>query len=427
MPEGATKENPSRAGIVMELPSLGADMDHGTLLEWYVGPGDRVDRGSIVALVSTDKADVDVEIWQAGTVAELLVELGVELPVGAPILRLAAEGEEPGEADITAPPPSAEQSPAAPMAVPAPIPATATEAGVTPATAAGPPPAGAAPTSSRNDAGASPLARAAARAADIDLATIPGSGPGGAVLARDVEIHRLAATSLTEEVPAPARSRAQSMRTAIATRMATANREIPHYYLQHDVDMGPALAWLQARNADRPITDRILTAALLLKATAIAAAAVPELNGFWLDERFEPAPTVDLAVVVALRGGGLVTPKIANADQLDIEGVMTELGTIVANARRGTLRSSWLGQAGLTVSSLGDRGVDRLDGVIFPPQVALVGFGGIRKRPWIADDNVVARPLITISLAADHRASDGVIGSRFLSRIADYLDHPEES
>lgn len=99
---------------------------------------------------------------------------------------------------------------------------------------------------------------------------------------------------------------------------------------------------------------------------------------------------------------------------------------MVTDARRGTLRSSWLGQAGLTVSSLGDRGVDRLDGVIFPPQVALVGFGGIRTRPWVVDDAVVARSLITVSLAADHRASDGATGSRFLTRLADYLDDPED-
>lgn len=246
------------------------------------------------------------------------------------------------------------------------------------------------------------------------------------MLARDVEaLASMAPDAVGEPVPTGVRP-ATSMRRAIASRMATANREIPHYYLQHDVDMGPALAWMEERNADRPVAARLLPAALLLKATAAAAATAPELNGFWIDDRFQPADSVDLAMVVSLRGGGLVTPKITDADLLDTDGVMAVLRTIVTNARRGKLRSSWLSPAGLTVSSLGDRGVDRLDGVIFPPQVALVGFGGIRARPWVVDGAVVARPLVTISLAADHRASDGALGSRFLSHIAHSLEHPEE-
>ncbi|MCP3988865.1 MAG: 2-oxo acid dehydrogenase subunit E2 [Actinomycetia bacterium] len=398
-------------------------MEYGTLLEWYVAPGDTVERGSVVALVSTDKADVDIEIWQSGTVIEQLVELGIEIPVGTPILRL-------GLVIVgTTPTPETKAKTGAPTVV------TDTRPVVE-----GPPSGVSAPSSrsitlpSQGEiVAASPLARAEAAKAGIHLRTVTGSGPEGAVLARDVEAYRLAPPLTDVEevrvgvVAPPAADRAATMRQAIAARMASANREIPHYYLEHDVDLGPALAWLEERNASRSIADRVLPAALLLSAAAAATAAMPDLNGFWVEDHFQPAPTIDLAVVVALRGGGLVTPKITAADQLTLDEMMAALTTIVTAARRGALRSSWLEGAGLTITNLGDRGVDRVSGVIFPPQVALVGFGGVRQRPWVVDGAVVARPVLTVSLAADHRASDGIVGSRFLSIIADHLQRPEES
>ncbi|MGI9612933.1 MAG: dihydrolipoamide acetyltransferase family protein [Acidimicrobiales bacterium] len=399
--------------FVVELPSLGADMDVGTLLEWYVAPGDRVVRGDAIALVSTDKADVDVEIWQSGTVEELLTETGVELVVGTPILRLEVSRSRPTTPQ--APPPAHRTE------VPQP---TAQPDRSRPATH------GKGSDDHRTVVPASPYARVAAAEAGIDLAVVVGSGPGGAVLARDVERHRADQAEPAVPVVRPTErgttDRAASMRRAIATKMAVANRDIPHYYIEHDVDLAPALAWLETRNATRPITDRVLPAALLLSAVAAATAATPQLNGYWMDDRFEPATAVDLAVVVSLRAGGLVTPKIASADQLSIDETMAALNEIVTAARSGALRSSWLAEAGLTVSSLGDRGADRLSGVVFPPQVALVGAGGIRDRPWVVDGAVVARPILTLSLAADHRASDGIIGSRFLTSIAERLEKPEE-
>lgn len=416
--EAPSAASANDAGFVFELPSLGADMDVGTLLEWHVAPGDLVERGDVIALVSTDKADVDVEIWHSGTVEELLADTGVELGVGTPILRLQASS-----------------SPPAPTRAPAPT--HRVEASQPPA----PPPPPASPDRSRPDiraqesggravVAASPYARVAAAEAGIDLAAVVGSGPGGAVLARDVERHCAEQTELAVPVVRATErgttDRTASMRRAIASKMAVANRDIPHYYIQHDVDLAPALAWLEVRNASRPITDRVLPAALVLSAVAAATADTPQLNGYWIDDRFEPATGVDLAVVVSLRAGGLVTPKIASADQLSIDELMAALNQIVTAARSGALRSSWLADAGLTVSSLGDRGADRLSGVVFPPQVALVGAGGIRDRPWVVDGAVVARPIVTLSLAADHRASDGIIGSRFLTSIAERLEQPEE-
>lgn len=405
---------------VFSLPSLGADMERGTLLEWYVKPGDVVESGSVVALVSTDKADIDVEIWQSGTVAELLIDLDAEVPVGTPMLRF--DGPRPGSAEPNsyggdAEPPDAESA--------------ESPVGVEPVRAT-PPTHRPSEEPRVKTVRASPYARRLASEKGVNLAAVTGTGPGSAVLARDVE----ALSGVTGKLPKPQAEseperagdgRNRRMRQAIAERMTTANRDIPHYYLEHDVDLGTALAWLERHNRSRPVTERVLPAALAIKATALAAADVPELNGFWRNGRFEPAPGVDVAVVVSLRGGGLVTPKIPNADRLGLDEVMAELSTIVTAARRGSLRSSWMTDAGITLTNLGDRGVDRVNGVIFPPQVALVGIGGIRSRPWIVDGVVVARPVVTVSLAADHRASDGVIGSRFLTLMAEHLHNPEDS
>jgi pyruvate dehydrogenase E2 component (dihydrolipoamide acetyltransferase) len=477
-PAGATLDQPALAGgsgedptVVFALPSLGADMELGTVLEWYVQPGDEVERGSVVALVATEKADIDVEIWQEGTVTDLLIDVGIEIPVGTPMLRLTSPDAGPGGRPAAAPPapsppvatPSAPATTAAPTALaaatpraepPAPAEALApAEAAVPPRPApehrrspsAGPVSPGTTvagadvprprPTGSPRPRGdvipASPLARGMAAERNLDLGSIPGSGPGGAIVARDVE--RAAASMPAAAPPSATTPRARGaeregdpMRRAIAARMAKANQEIPHYHLDLDLDLAPALAWLEDHNATLSVAERVLPAVVLLKATAAAATAVPELNGYWVDDRFEPATGVDLAVAISLRRGGLVTPVITGVDERSIDEIMAVLKEMVTAARTGSLRSSWMISAGLTVTNLGDRGVDRVGGVIFPPQVSLVGFGRVRQRPWVVDGAIEPRPIVTATLAADHRATDGAVGSRFLHALADHLQNPEE-
>jgi pyruvate dehydrogenase E2 component (dihydrolipoamide acetyltransferase) len=219
----------------------------------------------------------------------------------------------------------------------------------------------------------------------------------------------------------PGGDRQAAMRQAIAIRMEKANRDIPHYHLDLDVELAGPLGWLERHNRSRPIGDRVLPAALFLRATALAAVQVPELNGHWVDGGFNPADEVNLGVVISLRRGGLLTPAIVAAETLDIDETMAVLRAMVAGARSGAVRSSWMVEASLTVTNLGDNGADRVAGVIFPPQVALVGFGRIRERPWVIDGQVLARPVVTVSLAADHRATDGATGSRFLTALAKAL------
>jgi pyruvate dehydrogenase E2 component (dihydrolipoamide acetyltransferase) len=397
------------------MPSLGADMDEGRVIEWRVAPGDTVHRGDLIAVVETEKSDIDIEIWHDGIVEEFLVEVGQLVDVGTPIARLRKVGAEVGAHVDTAP--ATEQPDASKPAEPAPAPASA------PAPAPG------------DRIPASPLARRLAAEQGIDLRSLSGTGPGGAVIEADVIAASAAAqvadgaggptTAAPPATPAPRRS-PDTMRSLIAERMTIANREIPHYYLSRDLDVGTLETWLAERNERRPIAERILPAACYIRAVALAAARHRELNGFWIGDHFEPAESVNVAMAISLRRGGLVTPHIERADERTLDEVMAALGELVAAARTGNLRASWMTGATITITHLGDTGADLVHGVISPPQVALVGFGRSRERPWVFDGEVVVRPVVTSTLAADHRATDGAVGSRFVAALAQHIDHPED-
>ncbi len=435
--------------IEFVMPSLGADMDEGTITEWMVGPGDAVERGDIVAIVETDKADIDIEVWHSGRVAEILVPPGRLVPVGTPLAMLdVTDGEAippapvaaAAPAEATAPattsppsPPPAPPPPAPPP--PAPPPSAPDMVAITsPPTRHGPTSYGAGDSPDTGDDGAapasriaaSPLARRLAGERGIDLSTLSGSGPDGAITAQDLAAVSARPRPVQPEPDRPKRDPAERMRRAIADLMARSKREIPHYYLAADIDLEAASIWLEAANAERPVKDRILPAAVLLKAVALAAAEHPNFNGFWLDGRFQPGDGVHLGVAVSLRGGGLVAPALHDADQLSIPDLMVGLRDVVARARSGRLRGSEMSDPTLTVSNLGDRGVEVVNGVIYPPQVSLVGLGRISTRPAVVDGEIVARRLVTATLAADHRATDGQLGARFLNTIAKLVQEPEK-
>jgi pyruvate dehydrogenase E2 component (dihydrolipoamide acetyltransferase) len=207
--------------------------------------------------------------------------------------------------------------------------------------------------------------------------------------------------------------------------MARSKREIPHYYLASDIDLSRSMTWLDARNAELPVTERLLPVVLLLKATALALHEAPDLHGFWEEGEYRPADGVHVGVAIALRGGGLVAPAISDADSLALAELMVGLRGLVARARSGSLRSSEVSRATLTVTSLGDQGVDVVQPVIYPPQVSIVGFGRIRPRPWAVDGMLGVRPVVTATLAADHRVSDGHRGAVFLTALARLLQEPE--
>jgi len=354
-------------------------------VEWRIGPGDRVSRGDVIAVVETDKGVIEAEAFVDGTVEQLLVEPGARADVGVPIVRLAGGGESNGPA----------------AAKPA-VPVDGSE--------------GASPR-----VRATPGARRAAERAGVDLADVAGSGGRGAVTEADVE---RAAGGATPEGDEERRRRA--LRRSIAALMARSKREIPHYYLAHTVDMTAALALVAARNAGRPPGERLVPTALVLRAVALAAREVPEVNGTVVDGGFVANERVNVGLAVAMRGGGVVAPAIADVDRMDLEEVMSRVREVSGRARRGLLRSSEITDGTITLSALGDRSVEEVHGVIFHPQVALVGAGSILERPCVRDGRVEIVPTLRLSLAADHRASDGRRGGAFLVRVARLLESPEE-
>jgi pyruvate dehydrogenase E2 component (dihydrolipoamide acetyltransferase) len=374
------------------MPLLGADMEAGTLVEWLKRPGDAVHRGDIIAVVDTQKGAIEIEAFEDGIIRQLVVDPGTQVPVGtvlAVIDGALGSSTTPSVAAPIAPP-------AAAPAVAPPIPISGT---------------GGAPAPRQRS---SPAARQAARALSVDLATVTGTGPGGAITVADVE--RTASVKTPAAAPAAASDRA-AMRAAIAAAMSRSKREIPHFYLSTTIDMTRAESWLQAENARRPVTDRMLPVVLLLKSTARALVDVPDLNGFWIDGAFRNGPGIHVGCAISLRGGGLVAPALHDVDKKPLSQLMTELRDLINRARTGSLRSSELADPTITVTNLGDMGVESTYGVIFPPQVALVGFGKIIRRPWAVGDAVAVRPVMTATLSADHRAVDGHRGGLFLSAL----------
>ena len=387
------------------MPALGADMETGKVVQWLVQPGARVRSGDVVAVVETHKGAIDVEIFLDGVIDEL-APLNEALPVGAVLARVLHEGEARSAAPSPAPPPLRAVQPAAPSSV-APVPVVHAQA--------------------VGRVRVSPAARRCALGLGLDPATLQGTGVEGVVTLADVE--RAAAQRAVHQTAAPPARRTgfdpAQMRLAIAAAMGKSKREIPHYYLSDDIDFASSSQWLEDWNRERPPEQRLLAAALLLKATARALRAVPQFNGFFENGTFRPGPGIHIGWAISLRGGGLVAPALHDVDRLSLPQVMEQLRDLVQRARSGGLRSSELTDPTITVTSLGDRGAQSVLGVIYPPQVAIVGFGRLALRPWVVGGTVMARPVLNVSLAADHRVTDGHLGGQLLAAIGQALLQPQ--
>ena len=404
------------------LPSLGADMEAAKLVEWNVKSGDKFKRGDIIVAVETEKGIIDIEVFEDGIVDQLLVvEPGTRVPVGAVMATFVSTGEDAAAAGVPSPTVN--------------IPVTAQPEIIETAK-----PETAAPVESHVEAErkrVSPAARQRARELNIDAEQIIGTGPHGAVTIEDVEAAstklKPATVKLTpaaaKEISAPmtgaTEQRTSGMRRVIAAAMARSKREIPHYYLGTTIDMTRALTWLETFNANRPVTERIVSAVLLLKAVAKALHKTPDLNGLWINDGFQAATTTHIGVAISLRGGGLIVPTLRDVDSKPIAELMRAFDNMVARARGGHLRASELQDSTITITSLGEQGVESVYPIIYPPQVAIVGFGSIVERPWAVDGMLDVRRVITATLAADHRASDGHRGALFLAALNRNLQEPE--
>jgi pyruvate dehydrogenase E2 component (dihydrolipoamide acetyltransferase) len=407
------------------MPALGADMSAGTLLEWLKHPGDTVERGDIVAIVHTDKADIEVEVFASGVIDSLLVEPGTEVPTGTLLALIRENGAAPAEVARAEPFP--------------PEPAAAAEAAPVPEPAP----------SAAERVLASPSAKQLAAELGVDLLAVKGSGPGGRIQRKDVE--RAGAVAEAElrappaalaPVPAPAAAPATAapapavppaaedaqaaMRRAIAAAMSRSKREIPHVYLSTTIDLSRATAWLAAENLRRPVPDRLLQGVLLIKAVALALREFPDLNARWEGDEVRASERVHVGVAIFLRGGGLVAPAIHDTDTLTLDELMRSFRDLVARARASSLRSAEMSDPTITVTSIGERGVEAIFPIIVPPQVAIVGFGKIVERPWIFEGQLLPCPLVTATVSVDHRVADGHRGSAFLAAIDQRLQEPEE-
>jgi pyruvate dehydrogenase E2 component (dihydrolipoamide acetyltransferase) len=359
-------------------------------VQWKKKAGDRVTKGEIIAEVDTEKAAIEIESFHTGIIEQLITKPGDRVPVGTVMAIIREEGK-----------PVEKPSPAEPVVFPGP--------------AAGQP----------GRLRISPAARQLATELGVDPSTVRGTGPEGAITRDDVlRLAEARGKGLEAKGAEAGTERQARMRQTIAAAMARSKREIPHYYLSTTIDMGPAMSWLKEENSRRPVTDRLLYGALLIKAVALALHQVPELNAVWKGTGPVQSPDIHVGVAVSLRQGGLVAPAIHHADRQPLGELMKSLQDVVSRARAGTLRSSELSDPTVTVTSLGEQGVETVFGVIYPPQVALIGFGKVMERPWISEGQVVARPVVTATLSADHRVTDGHRGALFLSAVDRLLQEP---
>ena len=379
------------------MPSLGADMEAGTLVEWLKSPGDHLVRGDIIAVVETQKGAIEIEVFEDGVLSDVLVQPGEEVPVGQPLALIRGAAEAQPAIDL-------------PPAVPTPqSPVPAGRERVRPL-----------PPASTDTPRISPAARRLAERRSLDVKTIaPGSD--GIIGLREVEAAGVAVPDRR-----PGQIDQIEMRRAIDSAMSRANRDIPHYYVSSTIDVTPMMDWLAAYNADRPVDERLLYAVPIVRAVALCLRDFEDLNGSFAEGTYHPASSVNLGIAIATRGGGLMTPAILETDTLDQPTLMAKLSDLVRRVRAGGLRSSELSMATATLTNLGEETADTLLPIIYPPQVSIIGCGQIQTRPWVIDGAIVPRQLIEITVAGDHRVSDGRRGAQFLRSLTKRLGMPEE-
>lgn len=385
------------------MPSLGADMEDGTLIEWKKKPGDAVKRGDIIAEVETQKGLIEIEVFEEGIIKELLIKEGSKVPVGTVMALINPTDEvlEPKKEITVELQPTEEKGIHKISEIKA----------------------------SERNIKVSPLARRIASENNIDISLIKGTGEGGAITKEDVDDAIAQRDKKTEEKPfetiteKPA-SNIESIRSAVAAAMSKSNREIPHYYLEKKIDLTKALAWLQEANSQRSIKKRLLPVALLIKAVAKTLLEFPDLNAVW-ENGLQPKKDINIGFAISLRSGGVVIPAIHQVGTKNIDEIMEMLNDIIPRARALKLRSSELSDSTITITNIGEGGADSVFGVIYPPQVAIIGFGNSSEQPFAENGMLGIRTIMNVTLAGDHRATDGLTGSRFLGSLNNHLQNPE--
>lgn len=425
--------------IDITMPALSPTMETGTLAKWHVKPGDRVKPGDVIAEIETDKATMEVEAVDEGTISEILVPEGAEeVKVNAVIARLLEEGE------AAAPAPKPAPAPARPVET---EPKTAAPVATAPAAAPPAAPAAAPPAPSHGARHiASPLARRVAQLMSVDLATVTGSGPHGRIVKSDVEAAAgkapVVAQSAVPEPAQPAKAAVQAapaaaptdvpfetvklsnMRKTIARRLTESKTQVPHFYLTVDVQLDALLKLraelnksLESRGIKLSVND------LLVKAQGLALMEVPDANVSFTGDTLRKFSRADISVAVAIPGG-LITPVIRDAGNKRLSQIATEMKDLAARARDGKLQPPEYTGGTASISNLGMYGIKQFDAVINPPEGLILAVGAGEKRPYVVNDALAIATVMSATGSFDHRAIDGAVGAEFMAAFKRLVESP---
>ncbi len=419
------------------MPRLSDTMEEGTIASWLKKPGEKVDRGEVIAQIETDKATMDLTAFEAGTLQEILAPEGSTVAIGQPVARIGNGKAAPAPAEKALAP--AEE--AAPRAEkPAPIAEKAASTAEKPAPTAekAAPPAEVAATSSSPDdrpasadgkTRASPMARHLAAEHDLDLADIQGSGPQGRVIRADVEA-ALTSTRATQEQPTvpsegdDQRVTLSQMRRTIARRMAESTRTVPHFFLTLTVDAAE-LVKLRKQITESTADEgfKISFNDMVVKAAALAIRKVPDINVSFAEDSLIRHQRINIGVAVATERG-LIVPVVRDVDQKSLGQISRETRDLAERANAGKLQPADYSGGTFTISNLGMFGIEQFNAVINPPEAAILAVGAIAREPAEHDGQIVLRERMKLTLSVDHRALDGAMGARYLQALKQVLEKP---
>jgi len=400
----------------IDMPKLSDTMTEGTLLKWRKKQGDAIEVGDILAEVETDKATMEMEAFDEGVLAEIYIQEGQKVGVGQRMALLLGEGEEKPSGDAPA-------KTAAPVSAPT---ATTTPASGTPAPAA----AKADAPSSRVKS--SPLARKIAAAKGVDLSMVTPTGPGGRIVVKDVETAatapKAAAVPLIMATAGAGDQRLplSGMRRVIAERLLASKTQIPHFYLNIDIDAAPLMKFRSQANAAAEASGqgKLTVNDFVLKAAIVAATRVPAVNASFAGDAIIQFADINMAVAVAVEDG-LVTPVVRASQKKSIRELSEAVKDLATRARSKKLKPEEYQGGTITVSNLGAFGIDNFSAIINPPQAMILAIGAVVKKPVIGPgDTIVAGQRMSIGLSADHRVVDGAIGAQYLAELRQLLESP---
>ena len=437
--------------IVIRMPEVLAGAAEAVISQWMIQEGQDVAVGDTLAEIETEKANVDYQAEEQGTLARVLIKPGETVEVGAPIAVFAAAGDTDddieaalaaagGGADGSPAAPPAAETPAAPETASTPEPADAAPSEPVSTPGVEPAAASAAPPTPGGRIFASPLVRKRAREAGIDLTQVTGTGPGGRIVKKDLESFTppaaaptVAPTQTPAPTPAPAYPAAATgeagytdrphsgMRRAIARRLTESKTTVPHFYVTADCRMERLL---QARTEMNEATGvKVSVNDWVMKAVAVALMEVPDANVIWTDEALRYFNRADIAVAVAIEGG-LLTPVLRGVESMSLTQINAEVNRLATKAREGSISQAEIEGGSFSVSNLGMYGTDAFQAILNPPQSGILAVGAARDAVVVEDGELVAGKVMTVNLSADHRAVDGALAAEWMKAFRHYIEHP---